>query len=98
MLPDEVESLQLEPGRDLVTLVTCAPPTINTHRLLVHGEHLEPEASDPQRLVNLDGTAVGFPWWALWVGGSAVGLAVVIWLLRRPPARTRERGDGPDPA
>ena len=80
VLPHEIDSLQLEAGRDLVTLVTCAPPTVNTHRLLVRGErvHLEEEAFDGAQLVNVDGTEVGFPWWMLWVGGAGVGLAVFV--------------------
>ena len=34
--PDEVESLQVVPGEDLCTLVTCTPYGVNDHRLLVH--------------------------------------------------------------
>jgi LPXTG-site transpeptidase (sortase) family protein len=40
VLPDEVEKLKLEPGRDIVTLITCTPYGSNTHRLLVHGERV----------------------------------------------------------
>lgn len=40
VLPDEVDSLKIEDGRDLVTLVTCTPYGINTHRLLVTGERV----------------------------------------------------------
>ena len=78
VLPHEVESLQLESGRDLVTLVTCAPPTINTHRLLVRGERVDIDAASTNdgQQSNLDGTEVGFPWWMLWVSGSAVALTV----------------------
>lgn len=36
--PNEMESLNVEKGRDLATLVTCTPYGINDHRLLVHGE------------------------------------------------------------
>ena len=36
--PDETEYLLTEKGRDLVTLVTCTPYSVNTHRLLVTGE------------------------------------------------------------
>ena len=36
--PDETEYLLPESGRDLVTLVTCTPYSVNTHRLLVTGE------------------------------------------------------------
>ena len=38
VLPDETEYLLPEKGRDLVTLVTCTPYSVNTHRLLVTGE------------------------------------------------------------
>ena len=38
ILPEEAEYLMPEKGRDLVTLVTCTPYSVNTHRLLVTGE------------------------------------------------------------
>lgn len=41
VLPDETESLVIQPGKDLVTLVTCTPYGVNTHRLLVHAERCE---------------------------------------------------------
>lgn len=39
--PDDTESLQIEQGKDLCTLVTCTPYGINTHRLLVRGHRVE---------------------------------------------------------
>lgn len=36
--PDELADLTAEPGHDWVTLVTCTPYAVNTHRLLVRGE------------------------------------------------------------
>lgn len=39
--PDDVSSLAIQNGRDLVTLVTCTPYGINSHRLLVTGERTE---------------------------------------------------------
>lgn len=38
--PTDVESLAVVEGKDLVTLVTCTPYGINTHRLLVTGERV----------------------------------------------------------
>ena len=35
--PEEVEILNIQAGRDLISLVTCTPYGINTHRLLVRG-------------------------------------------------------------
>lgn len=40
ILPTEVEGLMIEPGEDLVTLVTCHPYGVNTHRLLVTGHRI----------------------------------------------------------
>jgi len=37
VLPHEIESLHITPGEDLMTLITCTPIAINTHRLLVRG-------------------------------------------------------------
>lgn len=36
--PEQVDSLGIQEGRDLVTLVTCTPYGINSHRLLIHAE------------------------------------------------------------
>ena len=37
VLPHEVNSLKIVPEKDLVTLVTCTPYGVNSHRLLVTG-------------------------------------------------------------
>lgn len=41
VLPSETQSCTIQDGKDLVTLVTCVPYGVNTHRLLVHGERCE---------------------------------------------------------
>ncbi|MET1152404.1 class C sortase [Enterococcus faecium] len=43
--PTETEALQIQEDQDLVTLVTCTPYMINSHRLLVRGHRIvvEPE-------------------------------------------------------
>lgn len=43
VLPDNTRDLYVEEGRDLVTLLTCTPYSINSHRLLVRGERVEDE-------------------------------------------------------
>lgn len=40
VLPEEVDSLQMEQGKDQVTLVTCTPYGVNSHRLLVTGQRI----------------------------------------------------------
>ena len=41
VLPKEIQQLKTDPFKDIVTLVTCTPYGINTHRLLVIGERIE---------------------------------------------------------
>lgn len=41
VLPEEVSDLQIVPGEDYCTLVTCTPYGINTHRMLVRGHRIE---------------------------------------------------------
>lgn len=44
VLPNELEDLAIEEGEDYVTLATCTPYGINTHRLLVRGKRFYPSA------------------------------------------------------
>lgn len=41
VLPHETDSLNIVPGKDFCTLVTCTPYGINTHRMLVRGKRIE---------------------------------------------------------
>lgn len=48
VLPEETDSLRIVPGEDLVTLVTCTPYGINSHRLLVTGKRIPWEPEEEQ--------------------------------------------------
>ena len=49
--PQDVSALRIEPDKDLCTLVTCTPYSVNTHRLLVCGHRIEnPEESAAVRV------------------------------------------------
>lgn len=41
VLPTEVDRLRIDPEADYVTLMTCTPYAVNTHRLLVRGVRIE---------------------------------------------------------
>lgn len=41
VLPEQMDRLEIQPGKDIATLITCTPYGINDHRLLVHGERTE---------------------------------------------------------
>lgn len=46
VLPHEMDELQIYPGKDYCTLVTCTPYGINTHRMLVRGHRVENAANE----------------------------------------------------
>lgn len=93
--PDEVNELVIEPGRDLVTLLTCTPYGVNTHRLLVTGERT---ANVPEGESVGDSAAIPTSpdWWVSTcplVGGAVlVGtLGFAAWRRRRRKRAVRER-------
>ncbi len=46
--PYDISALEIIPGRDLLTLVTCTPYGINSHRLLVRGHRIENPKDTPE--------------------------------------------------
>lgn len=79
VLPDEVEKLQIVEGKDYVTLVTCTPYGINSHRLLVRGERVNiADADDSKRYIPNEVTEINK---ALPIMVSALLLAAVCVLL-----------------
>ncbi|RZS60432.1 class C sortase [Xylanimonas ulmi] len=67
--PTDTASLLPIAGEDHVTLVTCTPIGVNSHRLLVRGVRVRgPDAPvDPTLTLPAAGRSPGFPWWALGV-------------------------------
>ena len=53
VLPSEMEELEIDPEKDYVTLVTCTPYGINTHRMLVRGHRIP----NPQGAADASGEA-----------------------------------------
>ena len=81
VLPSETESLRIQQSKDMLTLVTCTPIALNTHRLLVHAERVDVPASEAsQELPEIP----GFPWWAVVFGVAMVaGVGYVLLGTRR---------------
>lgn len=50
ILPEEVEKLNIEPDKDLVSLITCTPYGINTHRLVVTGERVDYDKQQKEQI------------------------------------------------
>jgi len=79
VLPDDADALRQVAGKDYLTLVTCTPTGVNTHRLLVRAERIDAPAEGAGVTTIEDMTdPAGFPWWAiLVVGVPAVTFAVI---------------------
>lgn len=89
ILPEQIDALHAEEGRDLCTLVTCTPFGVNTHRLLVTGERCE-------YTENMGATGGLTPWVNRRTEPLLAGMAVlaallfVLWCRRRK--RKRDEG------
>ena len=75
VLPTDTSLLQIEDGKDLVTLVTCTPFGVNTHRLLVRG-HRVPYV--PELVVENGKTPkAASSWTQHYLTGLGIGLGAV---------------------
>ena len=75
VLPTDTSRLQIEDGKDYVTLVTCTPFGINTHRLLVRG-HRVPYVPEQEATAAAE-KPVASSWTQHYLTGLAIGLGVV---------------------
>ena len=74
VLPEETEDLKINAREDYVTLVTCTPYGINTHRLLVRGTRVPYEEEREQS----DGTLRKGSWLEQYRLAAFAGLSVVL--------------------
>lgn len=51
VLPSESEDLQIVPGKDYCTLLTCTPYGINSHRMLVRGVRIDNIETEEEHIV-----------------------------------------------
>lgn len=75
VLPTDTSLLQIEAGKDLVTLVTCTPFGINTHRLLVRG-HRVPYTPEQEAAAAAE-KPVASSWTQHYLTGLGIGLGAV---------------------
>ena len=68
--PQDTTTLRQEANRDLVTLVTCTPLGINTHRILVTGKRILPTPPKDLEAAKKTDATLQFPWWAVVYGGA----------------------------
>lgn len=74
VLPTDTHLLQIEDGKDLVTLVTCTPFGVNTHRLLVRGHRV---LYTPEQETTAAEKPVASSWTQHYLTGLGIGLGAV---------------------
>lgn len=77
VLPHETEDLLIQPGKDLVTLVTCTPYGVNSHRLFVRGVRTDNAPEAVERRVTADALYVD----PMPVAGALLGPCVLVGIL-----------------
>ena len=75
VLPTDTSLLQIEDGKDYVTLVTCTPFGVNTHRLLVRG-HRIPYTPEQATAAAVEKPAAS-SWTQCYFTGLGIGLGAV---------------------
>lgn len=88
VLPDKTDSLAPIDGRDIITLITCTPYGVNSHRLLVHAERVPFE---PEDLKSMEKTGFHWQWWmylSLFLGIIII-LLLIRWVMKN---RKQEQG------
>lgn len=95
--PHEVDHLMAEAGKDYVTIVTCTPYGINSHRLLVRGSRVTAGGSDHSVLTMPDEVTYLSPY--LTVTAALIALAIPVILLTvllRARKRKKEKKEETD--
>lgn len=87
--PEDTSALEIIPGEDLCTLVTCTPYGINTHRLLVRGHRIENQAQAATVRVTADAIQID-PLLVAPVVAIPMLLVLLILLLTRKPKKGKQ--------
>lgn len=88
--PEESDSLRAVEGEDLVTLVTCTPLGINTHRIVVTATRVTPTSEGDKHTASTGLEVPGFPWWLVVVVIVGVGLTAFMWRAGFSDQKRRE--------
>ncbi len=89
--PQDIDILDTMEGEDLVTLITCTPYGVNSHRLIVTGERTayEPEVIEKVESQNVKHSIhTNYLLWVI-VGIAVVGVVIILFALRERSIRRR---------
>lgn len=84
VLPTETNDLEIVDGKDYVTLITCTPYSVNTHRLLVRGIRIDYQKAIEEQANEVDnGIHVPFEIQILLIGFTVLMLIFLLLKVRR---------------
>ena len=92
ILPTETDSLKVSEGKDYITLMTCTPYGINTHRLLVRGRRI----TTPDKLKHIRVTSDAIkiePILTAPIMALPLLLVLLFWLLFAPRKRSSTKNE-----
>ena len=80
VLPDDVSQIGIDPNGDYVTLLTCTPYGINSHRLLVRGARTELAEEDTAASAD-EQKSHGSSWWGEYRTAIFIGVGIYLAIL-----------------
>lgn len=91
--PDDTQAILPQADRDLLTLITCTPLGINSHRILVNAERITPTPEKEVEAATAVPDLPGFPWWAPAFLVTVLAMIIYLWQAVRSRRRARARWD-----
>ena len=96
VLPEETDDIKIVEGKDYVTLLTCTPYGVNSHRLLVRGERTDyvPDTVSVEPSSKVQAKEM-IPVSTIMMTGMIAGIAIVIVILLLilfMPGKDQKRG------
>ena len=86
--PQDTKALAIEKGKDYVTLVTCTPYAINTHRLLVRGKRIPYKEAKKKEEAN---AKKNIPIYIILLIGGIIAILFIYAAIRIKEVRRRKR-------
>ena len=93
VLPEETNDLAIVDGQEYITLVTCTPYGVNSHRLLVRAKRVDYN-EETKLIVPADATRYGNLVVAPFIGAPLILIAFILYLFATSKYRTKRKKHG----
>ena len=87
--PTDTDAIRAISNKDILTLITCTPLGVNTHRIIVNAERVIPTPASDMNAAGEASDLPHFPWWIFVF--IALGIVIVAWLFWNWRLMRRER-------